>query len=737
MATEQQLMDALRRADAAGDVAAAKAIARRIQSVRQESAKPKTVEELTPGLSTDPTEGSGFLENLRVGLGKSMADLPRGIAQISAETGGLNPGVMAFDLATGGKGSEFLGYDKAAEFLRQEQARVDAQDAALMDTGGGITGNVLGQILQAVTPGGLTKTLGLGLTRMGSRSAPEVVAAGNRLLAPGFRGSVGLSAAQAGVQPVAEEGGRTENIAAGAVGGGLGNLGARAVGSLFGKIFDVGKSASGAGNVEQEAAERLLGFADNPDAVRAAIAQGRGEIVPGAVPTLAENTGDLGLIQLQRAMDSTRDFNREMTAQQLRNNAARVRYLEGAFGGADDRAIEAAALARDKAADPLRKTAMKAVGVDTSRLVNRLRRAVGALETRPAVQAPLKRVEQLLVREIPDSERLKTAQDPLQAFLGSGRKSAADFDTVSEAAKILRRRDMTAAEALEAMRPLRGQSKGAQEAILSARAILRRSEAGRDDVANLYQVRKSIDDMLSGTFGGDQAFAKAASNELMAIKSALDRVITKQAPEFGMYLNAYRTGSKVVDQAKIGQTLMAGPRKALNVQGDPQLSPSRFAAQTEDLDALARQATGFRKAKAESILTPEQKQVITDVRRDLDRLRAARDTTKPAGSPTNQLRNFDVEMAQAMPSALAGLASGDPLVAMVGRRIVADIQRKHGDEVVRVLQEAMLDPDRAAEIIAKLPSPVQQEILVAVRGIGRMGTTVSASAVAQGAVTGE
>lgn len=734
--TEQQLMQALRRADAAGDVPAARAIAQRIKAARTPVAAPKTMEELTPGLSTDATEGQGFWRNAAQGLGKSMADLPTGLAQVYAESGGGNPLVAVIDAATGGKASEALGFKGASDVLRQHQAMVDKRDAPLMDTGGGLTGNIAGQVLQAVAPGGLAKTAGLGLARAGAASAPQMAAAGNALLAPRLGGSMALAGAQAGVQPVSGDGQRLENTALGAAGGGAGYAVSKALGLAASKALGISKSAAGAGNAEVEAAERLLSYADNPDAVRATIAQGRGEIVPGAVPTLAENTGDLGLIQLQRALDSTREFNKDFTAQQLRNNSARVKYVEGAFGGADDAAIEAAQGARNKVADPLRKTAMKAQGVDTSRLVSRVRKAVSSLDTRPQVQAPLRKVEELLVRQIPDGERLKVAQEPLQQYLG-GRTSSVDFQTVSEAARILRKRDMSPEDALAAMKGLRGQSKGAQEAILSARALLKRSEAGRDDVASLYNVRKSIDDMLEGGVGGDRNFAKAASNELMVIKGGLDRVITKAAPEFGQYLNAYRAGSKVVDQAKIGQQLLSGARGRLNAFDDAQLSPATFAKQAQDLDSVARQATGFRKAKADNILTPQQQQVVDDVRRDLDRLRVARDTTKPAGSPTNQLRNFDAEMASAMPSALAGLASGDPIVAMVGRRIVADIQRKHGDKVVAVLQEAMLDPDRAAQILAKLPSPIQREMVVALGGISRIAATVGTASVAQGAVAGE
>lgn len=174
--SREQLVAALRKADAAGDTAAARAIAKRIQGMGQVSARPKTVEELTPGISTDPTAGNSFLQNLTIGAGKSVMDTGMGLSQLF----GVGPS-------------------------EAEVAERRAADAPLMATGGGLTGNILGAAAQTVIPvGGATR-----LASYAGRAAPYISA--------GLRG-----AAFAGAQPIAEGESRATNAA---VGGGLGVLG--------------------------------------------------------------------------------------------------------------------------------------------------------------------------------------------------------------------------------------------------------------------------------------------------------------------------------------------------------------------------------------------------------------------------------------------------------------------------------------------------------------------------------
>lgn len=113
--------------------------------------------------------------------------------------------------------------DQAA--LEKEAADVKARDAALMDTGAGMAGNVVGNIGMALLPGGLLKGAAKVLPMV-----PGLGAAASALLAPkSIGGAVGLGAATGLVQPAASNEERVTNAAIGGVGGGAGNLAMRGI----------------------------------------------------------------------------------------------------------------------------------------------------------------------------------------------------------------------------------------------------------------------------------------------------------------------------------------------------------------------------------------------------------------------------------------------------------------------------------------------------------------------------
>lgn len=190
MDDKQQLENALRRAHAAGDVEAAKRLARAIKAMQADApaipARP-AIEEMTPdeklayedrltGTSLNPTDGNGFWQNVRIGAGKSLADTGRGLAQLV----GAGPSAAEVD----------------------DQRRLDAP---LMATGGGMTGNIGGAVLQSIVPVGG----GARLASYAGRAAPYV--------SSGLRG-----AAFAGAQPVSSEESRGMNATVGGVSGVVG-----------------------------------------------------------------------------------------------------------------------------------------------------------------------------------------------------------------------------------------------------------------------------------------------------------------------------------------------------------------------------------------------------------------------------------------------------------------------------------------------------------------------------------
>lgn len=136
---------------------------------------------------TDPT--GSFGENALAGVGKAIVDTGRGLKQLGS----------------------YAGIGDAAK-IQQEIDDSKRLDAPLMQTGGGITGNIGGQIGMALAPAGA-------LSRMGGLAGQLGKAA---LLPQTIKGAAAVGAAQGAIQPVATDESRMTNIGVGAAGGALG-----------------------------------------------------------------------------------------------------------------------------------------------------------------------------------------------------------------------------------------------------------------------------------------------------------------------------------------------------------------------------------------------------------------------------------------------------------------------------------------------------------------------------------
>ena len=165
MATLQELESAFMNAHRAGDDRAASVLANAVRTARQSQQQP----------SYDPTEGMSFFDKAAAGVGKSIYDTGRGIGQML--------GMVS----------------------REEVDEAKRRDAALMNTGGGITGNIAGNLAQALfIPGGST-----------------------------VKGAALIGGSMGAVQPVGTDESRLQNIAIGAGLGGATSKGAHMLGDAL------------------------------------------------------------------------------------------------------------------------------------------------------------------------------------------------------------------------------------------------------------------------------------------------------------------------------------------------------------------------------------------------------------------------------------------------------------------------------------------------------------------------
>jgi len=195
------------------------------------TARPQPVQEEAP----NPTEGNSFLENARIGLGKSFVDTVEGVKQL-VSSGADSLADASASVAQKNPNMEFLGtgmgenvYTDAAARFKQDtsanvsnvQAQIDERariDEPIMNTGGGMLGNIAGQAVQVAAPASLVGKAGA-VTRLANPLSKYAIA-----------GAEG--AAFAGAQPVVTGGSRGQNAAIGAAGGVVGQGVAAGVGKI-------------------------------------------------------------------------------------------------------------------------------------------------------------------------------------------------------------------------------------------------------------------------------------------------------------------------------------------------------------------------------------------------------------------------------------------------------------------------------------------------------------------------
>lgn len=684
--SEQQLIAALRKADAAGDAAAARAIAQRLQSMR---APAKTMEELTPGISTNPAEGRG---NFMAGVGKSLRDTGLGLVQSAASGGNIGSNIRSM---AGGLGID-MPQGLIADWADRAIAENQEADKALADTRSGFVGNVAGVVGQLVGPGGALKLA----SRVPSFSAqaPALSAVGSGFLPTTVPGGVVQGAALGSVQPVAEGQSREQNAAIGAGGGFVGGMLPRVAGAGLRTANRLLEPLTNSG-LERIAGRTLQRFAANPRLNILA------DPITGNAPTLAEATLDPGIAQLQRASLSKSPAVANAVHQARANaNEARANALQR-FAG-DPAKRQAALDAIDKAEDAAYSSMDDIGGVEVAPIVSRLDRVLAGPEgKRPAVQATLKKVRGLFFEPYEDSARIKDARSIVNDALG-GRMSSADDSALREARRLLSNRaGASADEVVEALSGLKATSKKAQSALDDARELVNSlNVAYENEVPRLIGARKAINDMLSGK--GDSREGALAQSQLISIRAQLDDAIRKVAPQIDTALDARRVGMRPVNEMDTMSQLLQDATVPVPTPAGGMtraLQPSRLLNPTDDLDKLARKGTGFRRAEAENVLSPEAQNTIEGVRVGLARQQFADNAAKVPGSPTAQFlagqNIMDGILGQpgGITSGLRniGAAALDKPYAFVGVP-----ERLEG-----VMAAILTNPQQAQRILSRLPAP--------------------------------
>lgn len=170
--------------------------------------------------------------------------------------------------------------------------------------------------------------------------------------------------------------------------------------------------------VAQRARDVLEAAATNPQA----LSRPAPSAVPGVQRTLAEESLDPGIAQLER------QFPQQLAEQRAANNVARRDAIRQEFHGADDSAIDAITATRDAEANRALRGLRSKTGVAVQPVSNALEKIIGNAKGRPEVQKSLAYVKNLLDSGIENADQAynvrKTIGDLMEGKLSGEMASA-------------------------------------------------------------------------------------------------------------------------------------------------------------------------------------------------------------------------------------------------------------------------------------------------------------------------
>ena len=637
MATRDELMQALRRADAAGDTAAATAIARRIQSMA-----PATVAAPAPAPEVGPLvdRPEGAWEGLKHGFTTSAAKTIRGL------------GTMLLPKSLEGRAEE-AGYLPSEQFINDMEA---AGEGNVASTVGGVAGDVLATAMPAVKAYkavGALVPVGKGLVKAAGRVLGGGAAAG------------GAGAATLG-----------EDIGEGALAGAA--LSPVAVGA--GKLIKAGAKGVDAltgGAAGRAAAELRNVFGDRTAAVVQALRNLRGE-VPGEAPTAgrAASAAFPELKVLEEAAMKEPGIGHKLLSAQERNVAAREAALEPtAFPGRrfpGEEMSEAEALRR-RVTQPLYERAAE----DRILLNPELAEIVRGAEAQTAFGRGARSFEQAQSNLAAAGRPVPPGQLPPTVPPG-GRRGTMQIRS-NETGEIISTQPTT---------PFM-------------------PNFDTRSVRDLQRAKQYLDLQIQGL--GRSGADNLRLKQLSEARNLLDQQLREQSGDYALASEMFRNLSAPQNQADVAQVLVSALKKG----------PKQFIEATEDAARTIKRADlSPRFEHLQDVMTPEQMATINALKRTAQReVGYGRLKADPDLVP-EYLSVFD-KLERATPGFLNN-------VATVTRSVLKQLGGRSDEQVRKVVSEAMLDPNRLANLLETLPVSQRNSLI---RSINAIGTEVPAGAV--------
>ncbi len=710
-ATYEEVMQALRKADAQGNQEDARRLAKIARSMKESSASDAGQQNAPAQAQTKPvaTEEPSFLEKM-IGFGSPTYSLVRGaviqpalgVNELLAKTG-----LFGQDIKQG-----------ASALVRQEQAAYEKGRAAVGREGIDVP-EFTGAIFSPV-----------------NKLVPSANAITGGLI-------------QGGLTPSGKEDGsyltdKLFNMGLGAVIGGVIPPTIKALSYIKEQLINLPITLANKEAAARRYIESLVG--EEKQQVIAAL-RNAGEIVSGSKPTTAEalvsTPTAIGLVKEQQRLASQVRTQPQFAQRRQDQAAARKQELVGQFGTEAD--LEAARAARAAETTPLRETALEQANV-YGQVVPALESDIAARQA--AVVQNLQAQGRTATEEAQALLREGTAPKGREILSSTGRViNLRDGGQISQVAGMpmkfpdrytgnynLAKSLSTAVQefadpiaqrkaelgfkqlqlksvADEGFYPLTiqpiigkiddslGRVGDRSNALLvnSLQGLRTKLEnlADENGIINsvdLYNVRKEIgSDIKSFLTQRNEPFGAQATNVETSIKKILDKSINDASGTqiWSDYLTKFADHSKKINQMKVGQTLI--DKLSLNLTDVEKAGT--FASAVDNSAALIKRTTGVQRyEKLSDFLTPQQIKSVESVRADLARSQKA------------------IEMGRGVKaSGEEAFAGGEKIPGMISSKvtilksILDTLKTGSQKQLDSKMTELMLDPQKLADFLEVMP----------------------------------
>lgn len=223
----------------------------------------------------------------------------------------------------------------------------------------------------------------------------------------------------------------------------------------------------------------------------------------------------------------------------------------------------------------------------------------------------------------------------------------------------------------------------------------------QDAAQILHYTQKALADRAQDAKGATKAAILDTRDKVISLLESKDF-----SPSYREARDTYKQMSKPINQMEVGEELFNKMQPALSdFAGDaaalPRVRAEGYAQALRAGDQTAQRATGFKGAKLESVMSPEQMQTLTGVAKDLSRRASAQEIGKVQGSPTAQYLSSQNLMRQvAGPTGMPQSWVESALMQTAARPL--DWAAKRSDPMIQQkIAEMLLDPNLTADALKK------------------------------------